>query len=74
MRGLYNYCFSHDPENDQPTGGVNLSMINNPQMLIKIYDTEMYDNKLDKFELHLYAVKYNIFRIMGGIGSVVFSN
>ena len=74
IRGVYNYSFSIEPEKDQPTGGVNLSMINNPQLSIKIFDTEIYENKLDKFELHLYAVKYNVFRIMSGIGQIVFSN
>jgi hypothetical protein len=72
--GLYVYSFSLQPEEDQPSGSCNMSRISDQQFYINIYETENNIRKLDKFDLHLYAPNYNVFRIMGGIGSIVFSN
>ena len=74
QNGLYIYSFSLNPEEDQPSGSCNMSRINEQQLYIYIYDTENELSKTDKFDLHLYAPNYNVFRIMGGIGSIVFSN
>ena len=72
--GLYVYSFSLNPEEDQPSGSCNMSRISEQQLYINIYETENELRKTDKFDLHLYAPNYNVFRIMGGIGSIVFSN
>ena len=74
MKGLYNYSFALEPEKDQPTGTLNISKINRPQLYLRIFESEILENKLDNFEIHLYAINYNIFRIIGGIGQMVFSN
>ena len=73
-RGLYVYSFSLNPEKEQPSGTCNMSRIDNQKLVLNIYNTSVYAKKSDKFDLHLFAVNYNVFRIMGGIGQVVFAN
>jgi hypothetical protein len=72
--GLYVYSFSLKPEEDQPSGSCNMSRITDQQFYIMIYNTDNELRSMDKFDLHLYAPNYNVFRIMSGIGSIVFSN
>jgi hypothetical protein len=73
-KGLYVYSFSITPEKDQPSGTCNMSRINEQQLFINIFDTNVAPQINDKFDLHLYATNFNVFRIMGGIGQLVFSN
>lgn len=73
-RGLYVYSFSINPEKEQPSGTCNMSRINEQQLRLNIFETPRYEGQTDKFDLHLYAINYNVFRIMGGIGQIVFSN
>jgi len=73
-RGLYVYSFSLNPEKDQPSGTCNMSRINTQQFMVNIFRTDNVANINDKFDLYIYARSYNIFRIMGGIGQLVFTN
>ena len=50
-----------------------MSRINEQQLRLNIFETPRYEGQTDKFDLHLYAINYNVFRIMGGIGQIVFS-
>lgn len=70
-RGLYCLSFAFYPEQEQPSGTCNMSRIPKQQLIVEIFDTF---EKTDKFNLYLYAYNYNVFRIMGGIGQIVFSN
>ena len=70
-KGLYCLSFAFYPEQEQPSGTCNMSRIPKQQLIVDIFDT--FDIT-DKFNLYLYAVNYNVFRIMGGIGQIVFSN
>ena len=73
-KGLYVYSFAIKPEKEQPSGTCNMSRINKQEFSINIFDTDNTPFNNDKFDLHFYAVNYNVFRIMGGIGQLVFSN
>ena len=73
-RGIYVYSFSLEPEKDQPSGTCNMSRIDEQKLNLQIYDSNIPGKKLDKFDLYLYAINYNVFRIMGGIGQIVFTN
>ena len=74
-KGLYVYSFSLNPEDKfQPKGACNMSRITKQQLEIKIFNTNNIENYLDRFTLHFYAVNYNLFRIIGGIGQITFSN
>lgn len=73
-RGLYVYSFSLKPERDQPSGTCNMSRIDTQQFFTNIFDTDNSPKENDKFDLHMFGINYNIFRIMGGIGNLVFTN
>ena len=74
-KGLYTYSFSLNPEDTkQPSGTCNMSRINKQQIELYIYDSLNPELFLERFNLNLYSVNYNIFRIIGGIGQIVFSN
>lgn len=69
--GLYVLSFGLRPEDFQPSGTQNMSRLNNQELQIDIYETYPVDQK---FNCNVWAVSYNVLRIMGGIGSIVFAN
>jgi hypothetical protein len=71
QQGIYTLSFGLNPENYQPSGSQNFSRLDYQQFRINIFDT--FPNE-DKFNCYMYALNYNVFRIIGGIGSTVFSN
>ena len=64
--GIYSYVLCLDPLNIKPTGSLNFSRINNVEL-------HYYTNNDKENDLHLYAVNYNILRIMNGLAGLVFS-
>ena len=69
--GLYVLSFALKPEEHQPSGTQNFSRLDAQEFRINIFNTYPVT---DKFNCYMYAVNYNVFRIVGGIGSTVFSN
>lgn len=67
--GIYVYSFALNPEQHQPSGTVNMSRIDNAtlQLSTSIDDT-------DGAKLRVYAVNYNVLRIMAGMGGLAYSN
>ena len=64
---IYMYSFALKPEEHQPSGTCNFSRIDNAQMLFtggEVADTD----------LSVYAVNYNVLRIMSGMGGLAYSN
>ena len=51
-----------------------MSRIDTQQFLINIFNTDNAPKDTDKFDLHMFGINYNVFRIMGGIGNLVFTN
>jgi len=66
--GIYVYSFSIEPEKFQPSGSCNMSRINN---IILYLETIFNDNMI--YNVTLYAVNYNVLRIMAGMGGLAFS-
>lgn len=66
--GVYVYSFSIDPEKYQPSGSCNMSRINN----IILYLESIYNDNTE-YIATLYAVNYNVFRIISGMGGLAFS-
>ena len=69
--GIYVYSFSLNPEKNQPSGAFNASMIDRIQLYVTNEDLESgstYD-----YEYVVYAVYNNIFRVMSGMGGMVFA-
>ena len=65
------YSFALRPEEYQPSGSANFSRITNPRMVFSGFDNTIGE-KLNP--LTIFAVNYNVLRIMSGMGSVVFAN
>lgn len=65
---IYTYSFSTEPEKLQPTGTANFSRIDRATLHIQTIEG------LEKSDVSVYAINYNIFRIMNGISGVLFAN
>jgi hypothetical protein len=63
---VYNYSFATDPENDLPTGQVNMSRIYNKNLYLTLTE-----NPVER-DVRVYAKSYNILRIQNGLGGVLF--
>ena len=70
-QGIYCYSFSINPEDFQPSGTCNFSRINKTEIELKL---RTIVNSEVQYNVFLYAININVFRIVGGIGSIVFSN
>ena len=57
------YSFALKPEEHQPSGTCNFSRIDNAQLIMGTAD-----------DLNVYAVNYNVLRIMSGMGGLAYSN
>ena len=69
--GVYILSFAFKPEDHQPSGTQNFSRLDYQEFRIQIFDTYPIE---ERFNCYMYAINYNVFRIIGGIGSTVFSN
>jgi len=65
------YSFALRPEEHQPSGTANFSRITNPRMVFTDFDTNVNERLND---INIYAINYNVLRIMSGMGSIVFAN
>lgn len=66
--GIYCYSFAIHPEKIQPSGSFNASMINKVQILATLTDNNT------KYNMYVYSVYYNIFRVISGSGQMVFAS
>lgn len=70
------YSFAISPEEHQPSGTCNFSRIDTATL---VYDSAIgsassYPSKTYPYNFRMYAVNYNIFRIMSGMGGLAYSN
>jgi hypothetical protein len=65
---IYIYSFANEPEKLQPTGTANFSRLDSVNLHIKTSDY------LKQSDISVYAVNYNILRIINGIAGVLFTN
>lgn len=70
-QGIYCYSFALHPEKMQPSGTFNASAVNKVQLYVT---TSQPDDTSYEYELVTYALYYNIFRIAGGSGSMLYAN
>ena len=68
--GINVYSFAFKPEEHQPSGTCNFSRIDNVKMNITFNATTQ---TATASKLKIYAVNYNVLRVMNGMSSVVFS-
>jgi hypothetical protein len=68
---MYSFCLS--PEEHQPSGALNFSRIDNAQLKLtfKKADSDYGNHARD---VYVYALSYNVLRILSGMGGLAFSN
>ena len=65
---IYLYSFSIKPEEQQPSGTLNCSKINDIQLGITCNPAFLTEDRT----LSVYATNYNVLRIVGGMGGLAF--
>jgi len=78
------YSFALNPEEHQPSGTCNFSRIDSAQLVgknLKIasakndnHSLETLNTATNNMELTIYAINYNVLRIMSGMGGLAYSN
>ena len=64
---MYAFCIS--PEEHQPSGALNFSRVDTSQLQITLRDDITGTGKL-----FVYAINYNVLRVLSGMGGLAFSN
>lgn len=70
--GINVYSFALKPEDHQPTGTCNMSRIDNATLMVAVHPDIASANLTKK--LRVYALNYNVLRIMSGMGGLAYSN
>jgi hypothetical protein len=70
------YSFALQPEEHQPSGTCNFSRIDTTTLVFDSVTTNgvAKPTKSTPFNFRMYAVNYNIFRVMSGMGGLAYSN
>jgi hypothetical protein len=73
--GMYMYSFALRPEEHQPSGTCNFSRIDTATIVMNLSGDIDIDPDQDKtYDVRVYAVNYNILRIMSGMAGLAYSN
>jgi hypothetical protein len=73
--GVYMYSFAVRPEEHQPSGTCNFSRIDTATIVMSVDGSVAVDQSSDAtLDVRVYAVNYNILRIMSGMGGLAYSN
>ena len=71
------YSFAIKPEETQPSGSCNFSRIDNATLVFDSVTSGAagtFPSKAYPYKFRVYAVNYNIFRVMSGMGGLAYSN
>jgi hypothetical protein len=71
---IYTYSFALSPEEHQPSGTCNFSRIDNAVLQLKYGADTGFTAQSAAMNLNIYAVNYNVLRIMSGMGGLAYSN
>lgn len=69
--GIHFYSFALFPDEQQPSGTFNFSKIDHANLQLTMNKIVNYQNPA---KVRIYAVQYNIFRIIDGLGGMVFTS
>jgi hypothetical protein len=76
--GINVYSFALKPEEHQPSGTCNFSRVDISQLNINItaatYTSPLTPGNTDTAKCRIYAINYNVLRIMSGMGGLSFTN
>jgi hypothetical protein len=70
--GINTYSFALRPEEHQPSGSCNFSRIDNATLQLVLSNATVEGTKTAK--VRVYAVNYNVLRVMSGMGGLAYSN
>jgi hypothetical protein len=70
--GVNVYSFAIKPEEHQPTGTMNMSRVDELTLFVNYDPLKIRTN--EQAEIRVYATIYNVFRVLNGMGGLVFSN
>jgi hypothetical protein len=71
------YSFAIQPEEHQPSGTCNFSRIDNATLVFDSVTSGAagtFPSKATPYNFRIYAVNYNVFRVMSGMGGLAYSN
>ena len=73
--GVYMYSFAIKPEEHQPSGTCNFSRIDTATLVFSVDGKKVVSN-VDVYnaDIRVYAINYNILRVMSGMGGLAYSN
>jgi hypothetical protein len=77
--GIYSYSFALRPEEHQPSGTCNFSRIDTATIVINFAGAQADGTAINvspenPWNVRVYAVNYNILRVMSGMGGLAYSN
>ena len=72
--GVYCYSFALKPEEQQPSGTCNFSRIDTATIVMSIDGAVPINATTDEYDVRVYAINYNILRIMSGMAGLAYSN
>jgi hypothetical protein len=75
QEGIYCYSFALRPEEHQPSGTCNFSRIDTATIVMNLGANAVLNPDGDQtYEVRVYAVNYNILRVMSGMAGLAYSN
>lgn len=73
--GVYMYSFAIKPEEHQPSGTCNFSRIDTATLVFSVDGKKLVSNTDNQnADIRVYAINYNILRVMSGMGGLAYSN
>ena len=72
---MYSFCLK--PGEHQPSGTCNFSRIDNARLVLNLTGPSKTNNnqlQLTAQEINIFALNYNVLRIMSGMGGLAYSN
>jgi len=73
--GVYLYSFAIKPEEHQPSGTCNFSRIDTATLVFSVDGLKPISNRdVENADIRVYAINYNILRVMSGMGGLAYSN
>lgn len=69
IRRFYSYNFGFEPEKSYPTGQKNFSLVKNQILRVHLTPNDTHDR-----DLRVYALSYNVLRVMDGIAQTIFED
>jgi hypothetical protein len=80
--GVYSYSFAIRPEEHQPSGTCNFSRIDTATIVMNMAASTGFDfnngirtkDVFGEWDVRVYAVNYNVLRVMSGMGGLAYSN